>query len=68
MAASTDSTSVRRSSLLVIPASAPLLDCVPWLWHDYVVARTRLPVWALGLLVFIVVYGVGMSSPRSQAT
>lgn len=29
---------------------------VPWLWHDYVVSRTSLPLWSLALLIFLFLY------------
>ena len=34
---------------------------IPWLWHDYVVAQTRVPPWALSLLLFVFLYGASFT-------
>jgi len=30
---------------------------IPWLWHDYVVTRTGVPLWLLCLLLFLLLHG-----------
>ena len=34
----------------------PVLQSVPWLWHDMVATRLKLPFWAQSALLFTVLY------------
>lgn len=36
-----------------------ILQRIPWLWYEYVVARARLPLRAICLILFAITYGIG---------
>ena len=48
-----------RAAANLGPARRSLAQRIPWLWHDLVVSRSRLPLWALSPLLFVFLYGAG---------
>ena len=49
-----------RAPANVVPIRRSLAARIPWLWYDYVVSRVPLPLWALSLLLFAVLYGFAL--------
>jgi hypothetical protein len=46
--------SVRRAPMA---SHYPIHHRIPWLWHDYVVEKTGVPLWLLCLLLFLLLHG-----------
>ena len=40
----------------------PVLQSVPWLWHDMVATRLKLPIWAQSALLFTVLYATSAAA------